>query len=197
MIHSKLNYPNLIQRVGLSIHYQGGIDRIELIPKLEDELADIAESMGWGSQRINDDEADPDFRGIIVNPKGDCEALCFIFDRRGRLRNIVDLITNQVEPTEYSEYCATKTQFASVETHIWIVGLLRYLKKHYLSDLIVNDEGEFWETESRETLIEKKNFLQKMINQLADSLESTEFDGDTQSIEDIVAHIEKIARDLD
>ena len=52
--------------MGLSIHYQGGIDRIEDIPKLTEELEDIADSMGWLSQQINDDESNPNFRGIIV-----------------------------------------------------------------------------------------------------------------------------------
>ena len=183
--------------MGLTIHYRGGIDRTEQIHPLVDELEDIAESMGWMSQRINDDETDPDFYGIIVNPKGECEPLCFIFDRRGRLRNLADLITNQIEPTEYSEYCATKTQFTSVETHIWIVGLLRYLKKHYLSDLIVTDEGEFWETENRETLAEKKDFLQSKINELAGALESVDAETKMDSIDDIIAHIERIARKLD
>jgi hypothetical protein len=182
--------------MGLTIHYRGGLDRTEQIIPLTEELEDIAESMGWMSQRINDDETDPDFYGIIVNPKGDCEPLCFIFDRRGRLRNLADLITNQIEPTQYSEYCATKTQFTSVETHIWIVGLLRYLKKHYLSDLIVKDEGEFWETGNREALIEKKDFLQSKINQLGEALESTELDSKTQSIDEMIAHIEGIARKL-
>ncbi len=183
--------------MGLTIHYRGGIDRTEQIKPLVAELEDIADSMGWMSQRINGDEVEPDFFGVIVNPTGDCEPLCFIFDQRGRLRNLADLITNQIEPTEYSEYCATKTQFTSVATHIWIVGLLRYLKKHYLSDLIVTDEGEFWETENRETLIEKKDFLQSKINNLAGALESIEIDPQIDSIDDIIAHIERIARKLD
>jgi len=182
--------------MGLSIHYKGGIDHTDLIPRLIDELEDIAESMRWTSQRINTDETDPDFRGILINPSGDCEPLCFIFDRDGRLRCLADLITGQVEPTEYSGYCATKTQFTTVETHIWIIGLLRYLKKHYLSDLEVTDEGEFWETEDRATLIGKKNFLQSKIDQVAEGFESTAFEGDAQSIEAIVAHIEKITRNL-
>ena len=179
--------------MGLTIHYRGGIDRTEQIKPLVDELEDIAHSMGWMSQRINEDEHEPDFYGAIVNPTGQCEPLCFIFDQRGRLRNLADLITNQIEPTEYSEYCATKTQFTSVDTHIWIVGLLRYLKKHYLSDLIVTDEGDFWDTENRETLIEKKHFLQSKIDQLASDLETIEIDPQLDSIDAIIAHIERIA----
>ncbi|MFU8849165.1 MAG: hypothetical protein ACNA77_10685, partial [Opitutales bacterium] len=85
---------------------------IEAIPQFVEELSDIAQSMGWEAQPINMDEAAPNFRGVIVNPKGDCEPLCFIFDPQGRLRALMDLITEQIDPTEYSFFNATKTQFA-------------------------------------------------------------------------------------
>lgn len=180
--------------MGLSIHYQGGIDRIEDIPKLVEELEDIGESMGWKSQRLNADEKDPNFRGIIVNPEGDCEPLCFIFDRAGKLRGLMDLISDQVEPTEYSYYIATKTQFIAIETHIWIIGLLRYLKKHYLSDLSVSDEGGYWETENFEALKAKQAFLQDKINQLAEGLEAAETPVHHLSLDELVSRIEAIAK---
>ena len=182
--------------MGLTIHYQGGIDRIEDIPKLVDELEDIAESMGWMSQRINNDESDPNFRGIIVNPKGECEPLCFLFDRTGKLRVLMDLISDQIEPTEYSYFNSTKTQFVAIETHVWIIGLLRYLKKHYFSDLSVRDEGGYWETENFETLKEKKNFLQSKINQLGEALETAESLPEDFSVDELIARIEAIAKKM-
>jgi hypothetical protein len=180
--------------MGVTIHYQGGIDRIEDIPKLVIELEDIAESMDWQSQRINDDESDPDFRGIIVNPKGECEPLCFLFDRAGKLRGLMDLISDQVEPTKYSYYNATKTQFVTVETHAWIIGLLRYLKKHYLSDLDVTDEGDYWETGNLETLKAKKDFLQSKINQVGEAMEAAEPMPEGTSVDELIARIEAIAK---
>ena len=183
--------------MGLTIHYQGGIDRIEDIPKLVNELEDIAESMGWTSQRINDDESDPNFRGIIVNPKGECEPLCFLFDRKGKLRTLVDLVSDQVEPTEYSYFNSTKTQFAAVETHVWIIGLLRYLKKRYFSDLSVSDEGDYWETENLKTLKEKKNFLQSKINQLGEDLKATEPLPEDFSVDELIARIEAIVEKME
>lgn len=182
--------------MGLSIHYSGGIDRFEDIPKFVDELEDISDSMDWMSQRINEDETNPNFRGIIVNPKGKCEPLCFLFDRSGRLRGLMDLITEQVEPTEYSYHNSTKTQYAEVETHAWIIGLLRYLKKHYLSDLEVSDEGEYWETENLETLTQKKQFLQSMVHKLSGALEKAEAPPGNSSTDDIIAHIESIVRKI-
>ena len=180
--------------MGLSIHYQGGIDRLEDISKLVDELEDIAESMGWMSQRINNDESDPSFRGIIVNPKGACEPLCFLFDRTGKLRAVMDLVSGQIEPTEYSYFNSTKTQFVAIETHVWIIGLLRYLKKHYFSDLSVRDEGDYWETEGLETLKKKKNFLQSKINQLGEDLKTAESLPEGFSVDELIARIEAIAK---
>lgn len=182
--------------MGLSIHYQGGIDRIENIPKLVEELEDIAESMGWMSQRINDDESDPNFRGILVNPKGECEPLCFLFDRAGKLRGLMDLISDQVEPTKYSYYNSTKTQFVEVDTHVWIIGLLRYLKKHYLSDLSATDEGDYWETENLETLKRKKDFLQSKIDQLGEAFEAVEPLPENISTDELVARIEAMVKKL-
>ena len=60
-------------------------------------------------------------------------------------------------------WIAVKTQFAGPEIHLWVVGLLNYLKEHYIPDLEVSDEGEYWETGNFDVLKEKMNFLdQKM-----------------------------------
>lgn len=182
--------------MGLSIHYSGKIHQIEDIPQFVEELTDIAQSMGWEAQPINMDEAAPNFRGVILSPKGDCEPLCFIFDRERRLRALMDLLTEQVEPTKYSFFTATKTQFAEIETHVWIIGLLRYLKKRYLHDLEVKDEGDYWETEDLERLREKKRFLQGMIDQLAGALQDAEPLPEGATLDDIVARIEQIAQKL-
>lgn len=182
--------------MGLTIHYSGAIDRVGDIPQFVEELSDIADSMDWNFQLINMDEAEPNFRGVIVNPQGDCEPLCFIFDRQGRMRALMDLISEQLEPTEYSFYNGTKTQFTTMETHVWIIGLLRYLKKRYLSSLEVNDEGRYWETEDLEQLREKKQFLHRMIDKLAAGVSEGEPIPEGASIDDIVAKIEEIAKRL-
>jgi hypothetical protein len=180
--------------MGITIHYHGGIDRLELISKFTVELEDIAQSMGWDSHLVGENESDPPFRGIIISPAGQCETLSFIFDRLGRLRNLADLVLEQVEPNEFSGYCFVKTQYAPIETHAWIIGLLRYLKKHYLSDLEVTDEGGFWETGDVVALSEKRQYLKGKIEQLAEGLASTDFEGNLQSPDDMIAHLEMIVR---
>jgi len=182
--------------MGLSIHYSGTIDRTEAIPQFVEELTDIADSMDWMVQPINEDEADPHFRGIIVNPKGDCEPLCFIFDRQGRLRPLMDLLDEQVEPTKYSFSTSTKTQFAEIERHVWIIGLLRYLKKRYLGNLKVSDEGEYWDTEDLEKLREKKQFLKGMIDRIAEGLGEAEPLPEGASVDEMMARIEEVVKKL-
>ncbi len=182
--------------MGFSIHYSGTIDRTEDIPQLVEELTDIAASMDWTVQSINGDESDPNFLGGIVNPKGDCEPLCFIFDRDGRLRGLADLLNEQMEPTENSFSAATKTQFSEIETHVWIIGLLRYLKRRYLSNLQVSDEGEYWETEDLDKLRHKKQFLQGMIDQIAGQLSESEPLLEGFTVDDIIARIKTIVKRL-
>lgn len=182
--------------MGLCIHYSGRLDEVDMIRQLMDELEDIAKAMRWQFTRLDKGEGNPHFNGIILNPQGGCESLCFIFDREGRLRCLADLITDSVEFTKYSGYCSTKTQYAPIETHMWIVGLLRYLKTHYLSNLDVTDEGLFWETGDAQKLAQKMSFLQGVIDAFGNALANTPFDGDSRSIEDLEAHILRIAKGL-
>lgn len=179
--------------MGISIHFSGQIDRLKEIDRLVEELADIAKSIGWASQRINEGEPDPDFRGIIVNPEGDCEPLVFLFDRQGRLRGLMDLLTAPAEPGEETFSTSTKTQFAETQTHVWIVGLLRYLKRRYIQDLSVKDEGGYWETEDLGKLREKKRFLEGMIDRISGELKASSVPRNAPTGE-IISEIEAILR---
>jgi len=60
--------------------------------------------------------------------------------------------------------------------------------------LTIHYQGEFWETEDRQALIAKMEFLQTKIDQIAEGLQSADFQGSPRSLDDIVAHIEKIVR---
>jgi hypothetical protein len=46
-------------------------------------------------------------------------------------------------------YTAFKTLFTSIDPRLRISGLFAGLKKNYMTDLIVNDEDEFWKTRDR------------------------------------------------
>ncbi len=185
--------------MGISIHYGGKIDDLERISNLLEELTDIAKAMRWEFTRISAVENASKLTGIIVTPANQCEPLTFLFDGDGNLRCFADLLEHPLQTTESSFTSSTKTQFTSVDTHIWIIALLRYLKKHYLSNLQVTDEGDYWETEDRNRLINKREFLNLKIRQISVGFENIPTDESNDlnpSIEAIVEQIEKIVRKL-
>ena len=162
--------------MGVSIHYRGKMADISTINVLCDEMALVADKMGWTCTRLDNDWSKPANATIEVTEKGAqitghlplkgigfsihprCESLRFFLDAGGNLCDPVSLILiseGALKPEDV--WIAVKTQFAGPETHIWIVGLLKYIHEHYLPELQVRDEGEYWETGSYETLRKKMN----------------------------------------
>lgn len=197
--------------MGMSIHYRGRLDEVGQLARLCDEMADIARAMGWETRRLDDDwEQPPDARlrstpkgahidghlglkGILLRPDVDAESLSFFFDREGNLRSMMDvvmIVDGTLKPQD--AWVSVKTQFASPEVHAWIIGLLKYVKKRYVSDLQVSDEGEYWEIGDIRILREKMEFIGKKIEQLSAKLSSTRL-GDLSglSAEEIALRIEQ------
>lgn len=77
-------------------------------------------------------------QSFTIQPHEHCEPVCFRFTADGY----------------FEERC--KTQFAPLEVHIGIVAILDAIKSR-LSQLIVEDEGHFWETRKKENL--EKNIV--------------------------------------
>ncbi|MFH1563997.1 MAG: hypothetical protein ABIF11_11380 [Nitrospirota bacterium] len=175
--------------MGLSLHYRGRLVDIQQINIICEELIDIATTMNWPWVSLDEDWSRPanatmvttgqgiqikgylSLKGVAftVNPK--CESLRFFFDSEGNLRDPISLtmiLEGNLKPED--AWVSVKTQFSSPETHIWIIGLLKYLKKRYIPDLQVLDEGEYWETGNRETLKEKMDFIAGKIDMIANEL---------------------------
>jgi hypothetical protein len=166
--------------MGVSIHYQGGLGAGASAAELVAELEDISLAMGWQAHRIELDAENPVFEGVILDPDDKTESLAFLFDREGRLRCLVDLVCGQFEPDPRCSYfVGVKTQYGAVRTHLWIVGLLRYLKSKYLPDLEVNDEGGYWETGDIPELERRREFLNAKLAELAGGLSKMDLRGKT------------------
>lgn len=200
--------------MGVTLHYRGQLNESSRITALVAELADIADSMGWLWTRLDDDfeipadaqvinhpqgtqiEGHLGLQGILMTPKPNGESLCFCFDREGYLRSpigMVQILDGSLNPDQ--AWISVKTQFTSPECHIWIVGLLKYLKKHYLSDLEVSDEGDYWETGDATALKEKMDFIKHKMDWLSGELTSERFSHlSGQSAEQIVSEIEDLLR---
>ena len=202
--------------MGVTLHYRGTLDDPRRLPALCDELADVAQAMGWSSVRIDDDydvpldarlnpgsggariDGNVGLKGIVLTPDDGSESLWFCFDRDGQLRSLLGqvlILDGTFKPEE--SWAFTKTQFSSPERHVWIVGLLRYVQKHYVSNLEVHDDGGYWDTGDLAELRRRMDLINEKIADMTTALSSPRFAALAgKSTEEIVAAIEKLAQEL-
>jgi hypothetical protein len=175
--------------MGITIHYQGKINEVSLINKVTEELKDISEELEWKYHLIDDDKLN--IKGIFINPPPDCEPLTFLFDKTtGILKHFILLSFDDMGEDHY-RYNNVKTQFAPIHVHITIIKLLKYLKRQYMNDINVTDEGEYWETGDAQLLQSKFDFLEEMIDVVAGSFSKIE-KKPGESEESLADRIEKI-----
>ena len=202
--------------MGVTLHYRGTLDDPRRLPALCDELDGVAQAMGWTSTRIDDDYVAPvdarlkhasgcsniegniGLKGIVLSPTDGSEPLWFCFDHAGRLRSLLGQVLILDGTLKSAEsWASTKTQFSSPERHIWLVGLLRYVKKHFVSNLEVHDDGGYWDTGDLTELRRRMDLINGKIADMAAALSSPRFAKLTgQSNEEIVATIENLVREL-
>lgn len=202
--------------MGVTLHYRGTLDDPARLPSLCAELADVAQAMGWTAVRIDDDyeapldarlnhdsggariEGNVGLKGIVLTPDDGSESLWFCFDREGQLRSLLGqvlILDGTLKPEE--SWTFTKTQFSSPERHVWIVGLLRYVQKHYVANLDVRDDGGYWDTGDLTELRRRMDLINGALADMTTALSSPRFDALAgQSADDIVAAIEKLAHEL-
>lgn len=135
-------------------------------------------------------------KGIQISPHPKCEPLSFFFDAEGNLRSPIQMVMiseGSIKPEDV--WVFVKTQFSSPDTHIWIVGLLKYLKKHYISNLEVSDEAVYWERGNRKNLEDKMRFIDEKLQYISNELSSEKF-GSMSGLpaEEIAAKIEALFR---
>jgi hypothetical protein len=109
-------------------------------------------------------ELDTRWRGLIIDPHPDCEALFMMFDpQTGRLMMLMDIADGH----SLSYQLGTKTQFAPVDTHIAICEVLHRLQADFgAANLHVNDEGEYFDTGNVKTLMQKRGIIEQAMNNL-------------------------------
>ena len=177
--------------MGITIHFQGKLKNTDLINSIKEELIDISEIMKWEWQALDEDWSKPStaklsrnkdvveivghlpLKGVQINIHPDSEPLSLYFDVEGNLiEPIAMVLINEGKISKENSYNSVKTQFAPPDVHISIIKLLKYLKKRYIPNLKVNDEGEYWESEDKEKLIEKIAFLKDKMDMVEGILSS-------------------------
>lgn len=179
--------------MGITIHFQGTLKDPLLINSIMDELIDIAETMEWKRHSLDEDWSKPvtaglsfsdnkveisghlALKGVQLSLHPNCEPLQIYFNKDGKLitpTSVALLNEGKIKPEEI--YCSVKTQFAPADVHISIIKLLRYLKKQYIPNLYVIDEGNYWNTENKETLINKMDFIKEKMDVIENILLSVD-----------------------
>jgi len=175
--------------MGVTIHYRGQLADVGKLNALCDELVQIAEKMDWSYNRLEEDWSKPadvslkhderaarivghlGLQGISFKPHPRCESVSIFFNASGNLCDPIGVtLISEGSLKSENAWVAVKTQFAGPEIHVWIVGLLKYLKKHYIPDLEVRDESEYWETGNIDELNEKMNFLNEKMDAVCGEL---------------------------
>lgn len=111
-------------------------------------------------------DVDDHIRGLIIDVHPDCETVHLLFNRQGLLKSYAPQA-----PGYYTEqeYFSVKTQFAPIEVHIAICGLLHFVKDNYMPGLEVVDEGRYWETGDREKLAMYLGFINDKMRELMEA----------------------------
>ena len=195
--------------MGVSIHYRGKLNDTAMLPALCDEVGDIADSLGWPATTLDDDWSTPPdatlknggkveghlgLKGIQITPHPDSEPLVLFFDRDGRLRSpmtMLLILDGTLQPE--TAWVPMKTQFSTPDTHVCVVGLLKYLKKRYISNLEVSDESEYWDTGDRRKLEDDMSLLNGKLQRLSGAISSGSM-GDLTglSADEIASRIEQL-----
>ena len=137
---------NLNINMGVTIHFEGKLKSnkdFETVMKISTDFAEqndldylIFEEQYKILQRVKN-EKEWDYkgltRGIKITPAINSDPLWIEFDKDYYIQ----------------EFC--KTQFADSKVHIKIIELLKKIKPHF-QELIVHDEGEYWDTGNTEIL---------------------------------------------
>lgn len=167
--------------MSITIFAWGKIESIGDIPRLIDDLKRVAGKHSWKYHVIDDDfDTHPDavltrrnlgeqaaavikgslgLKGIVLNVGPGAEPLAILFDRSGVLTDMLQQVSWIHRKGQGERFTMCKTQFAGIDSHIRVIELLDGLKQRYIPDLVVNDEGDYWESRDRRILAEKRIFL--------------------------------------
>lgn len=162
--------------MGITTFARGIIKSVNDIPLLIKDARKFAGENNWKDNVIDDDfdapadaelthradapgcviEGSLGLKGIILNAGQGAEMLALLFDKAGVLTDLMQQVAWIQNDGEGERFTICKTQFGSIDTHIRIIELLDLIKKKYVPNLLVDDEGAYWESRDRRILAEKR-----------------------------------------
>lgn len=166
----------------------------------EDRLLDLALEIGgdgriWRSAATGKPERL--VRGIYLDIAPGQETTSLLIAPEGWLISLMEIEEAEEGTIGEPPWCFVKTQFVSVEGHIFLVELLAAIKKEFIPDLEVHDEGDYWETRDVQRLREQFGRLNSAIAGMRDGLQNHGLTAEAAEDPDIVvARIQRIAEQV-
>ena len=209
--------------MGVTIFYRGSLKDLDRVEDFEDRVLDLALELG-GQARIWRSTADGEkgdgphlceapsgpfrqmgtvpfftprrtIRGVVLDLYPGQETTSLLVSPEGWLTGLFEIEAAEKGQLAEPPWCWVKTQFGPVEGHVALVEMLAALKREFLPDLEVRDEGEYWETRDLATLTAKMGLVQAAIDGLAEGLNRYGLSREAAEDQEIlIARIERIAR---
>jgi hypothetical protein len=183
--------------MGMSIAYRGTLADISRVEDFEDRLLDLALDVG-GMAQIWRSHSDSDpkrvVRGVILDLVPGQESTSMLVSPKGWLLGLTDIENEEAGRLMEPPWCITKTQFGSIEGHVMVVELLSAVRREFLPDLEVSDEGGYWETRDLAELARRRSLNQEAIDDLAQGLRRSGLSQEAaEDPEILIRRIERIA----
>jgi hypothetical protein len=186
--------------MGMTVHYRGRITDLTRTEDFEDQLVDLALEIG-GQVRIwrswADDDPERMVRGIILDLGPGHESASLLLSPEGWLIGLTEIEDAENGRLHEPPWCSVKTQFGAVEGHVGLVEILIALKREFVNNLEVIDEGGYWETQDLAELVRKRSFLKAAIDGLAEGLKR--YGLSHEAAEDpniLLRHVERVAEQV-
>lgn len=157
--------------MGITIAYRGRLADLTRIEDFEDRLLDFALEVGglvqiWRSHA--DDKPQRVVRGVILNLAPGQEPACLLISPEGWLIGMTDIEDAELGRLTEPPWCFTRTQFGPLEGHVALVEMLAALKREFMPDLEVSDEGGYYPTRDLAALARSRGLLKEAMAGLAE-----------------------------
>jgi hypothetical protein len=181
--------------IGITIRYRGRLADLSRVEDFEDRLLDLALDLG-GQAQIWRSSAEGDsariVRGVILNQAPGQESTSLLISPEGWLIGLIEIEDAELGRLSEPPWCFVKTQFGPLEGHVALVEIFAALKREFIPDLEVSDEGGYWETRDLERLSKNFTTLQMAIDGMAEGLRAHGLSAEAAEDPEILIH--RIAR---
>jgi hypothetical protein len=183
--------------MGITIAYRGRLADLSRIEEFEDRVLDLALEVGGQAQiwrTCADDDPGRVVRGVILNLAPGQETTSLLISPEGWLIGLVDIEDAECGRLTEPPRCFVKTQFGPLEGHVALAEMFMALRREFMPDLEVSDEGGYYPTRDFAELARRHSLLQQAITGLAEGLQRHGLSPEAAEDPNILLrHIERIA----